>query len=326
MAPPNARRTGFSKRAQYGTFFGYIAALAGAGLGALVLVVSLLNPGAFSGLRGLAADAVAPAGRIAAAGRAGSQSIAADAWGYFTRGTRVAAMERELEVARVQRAEAQGVADENRRLKALLGLADADPRPIAFARLINSTASSPRRYATLSAGRDKGLATGMPVRSPAGVIGRVLEVSNSTSRILLITDPESLLPVMRGRDGVPAFAQGRGDGTLQLRLINLGLNPLKPGDVFVTSGSGGLYAPGMAVAVVVSLTRDGAIARVLSDPTQSAFVAVYPPYALAAQMPEALTPVAEPVAPPKPKTKPAAKSKSSAKPAPDSASKPTGAA
>lgn len=304
MAPPNARRTGFSKRAQYGTFFGYIAALAGAGLGAFVLAVSLLNPDAFASLRGAAANAVAPAGRVAAAGRAGGMGLAATAWGYVTRGSRVAEMERELEVARVQRAENQAVSDENRRLKALLGLADAEPRPIAFARLIASTASSPRRYATLSVGHDKGVITGMPVRSPAGVIGRVLDVSATTARVLLITDPESLLPVMRGRDGVPAFAQGRGDGTLQLRLINLGPNPLKPGDVFVTSGSGGLYAPGMAVAVIVSLTRDGAIARVLSDPTQSEFVAVYPPYAVAAQMPEALVPVAPPSAPAKPRHQP----------------------
>ena len=75
-------------------------------------------------------------------------------------------------------------------------------------------------------------------------------------------------------------------------------------DVFVTSGSGGIYIPGMAIGVVVSLTRDGAVARVLSDPTQSAYVAVYPAYAVAAQMPEALVPVPEqPVMPPKKKKK-----------------------
>ena len=69
MAPPNARRTGFSKRAQYTTFFGYLAAIAGGVVGAGLLVISLLNPGAFAALRGLAADAAAPAGRVAAAGR-----------------------------------------------------------------------------------------------------------------------------------------------------------------------------------------------------------------------------------------------------------------
>jgi rod shape-determining protein MreC len=296
MAPPNARRTGFSKRAQYGTFFGYIAALAGALVGAFVLVVSLLNPGSFASMRGAAADAAAPAGQVAAITRSGSQGFMADLWGYFTWGPRNAAMRRELETARVQLAEARSVADENRRLKALLGLAQAEPRPIAIARLIASTASSPRRFATLSVGRDRGVTLGMPVRSPEGVVGRVLEVAGHTARVLLITDPDSTVPVMRARDGVAAFAQGHGDGTLQLRLVNLGINPLKPGDVIVTSGSGGLYNPGMAVGVVVSLTRDGAIARVLSDPTQSAFVAVYPPYAIAAAMPDALLPAPDPAA------------------------------
>jgi hypothetical protein len=67
----------------------------------------------------------------------------------------------------------------------------------------------------------------------------------------------------------------------------------------------------MAVGVVVSLTRDGGIVRVLSDPTQSAYVAVYPAYAIAAQMPEALVPVPAAAPPAKPakkakKTPPAA--------------------
>jgi len=309
MAPPNARRTGYSRRAQYGTFFGYLAAIAGALVGALALAVSFLDPTAFSGARGLAADAVAPAGRVVAAGRSGGQSALSSLWGYFTWGPRHAAMARELEVARVQLAEARSQTAENHRLKALLGLADADPHPLAFARLIASTASSPRRYATLSVGRDRGVTTGMPVRSAEGVVGRVLEVAEHTARVLLVTDPESLVPVMRARDGLPAFAQGHGDGTLEVRLISLGINPLKAGDVFVTSGSGGIYTPGMAVGVVVSLTRDGAIARVLSDPTQSSFVAVYPSYAVAARMPEALAPPPPPPAPPaktKKKKKPAA--------------------
>jgi rod shape-determining protein MreC len=44
--------------------------------------------------------------------------------------------------------------------------------------------------------------------------------------------------------------------------------------VLVTSGSGGLYHPGTPVAVVSVLTRDGAIARVLSDPATSDFVMI----------------------------------------------------
>jgi rod shape-determining protein MreC len=46
--------------------------------------------------------------------------------------------------------------------------------------------------------------------------------------------------------------------------------------VFVTSGSGGIYRPGIPVAQVESLLSDGAIARIVSDPAASEFVLVEP--------------------------------------------------
>ena len=107
-------------------------------------------------------------------------------------------------------------------------------------------------------------------------MGRVLEASRSSSRVLLITDSESVLPVRRAGDNTVAFAEGRGDGLINIRLINLGINPLKRGDVFVTSGAGGLYRPGIAVAIVTRLTDDGAVARIISNPAATDFVAVEP--------------------------------------------------
>ena len=77
----------------------------------------------------------------------------------------------------------------------------------------------------------------------------MLEAGRATSRVLLITDGESVVPVRRASDGIAAFAQGNADGTLQIRLISLGINPLKRGDALVTSGSGGLYRPGTPIAV-----------------------------------------------------------------------------
>jgi len=308
MAPPTARRTGFSKRAQYGTFFGYIAAFAGALVGAGVLVVSLLDHTAFSGARSFAADVAAPAGTAVAVGRSGAHEAGSVLSGWLTWGSTNARMAKEVELARVQLVEARALRNENARLKALLGLRDGAgtdaSRPVAFARLINSTGSSLRRFATVSAGRADGVATGMPVRSPLGLVGRVLEVGSHSARVLLITDPESVVPVRRARDGLAAFALGHGDGTLQIRLINLGPNPLKPGDVFVSSGAGGLYWPDTAVGVVMEVNRDGAVARVLSDPTASEFVAVQPIFAEAVGMSAALLPPPQPPAPPKPPRKP----------------------
>ena len=274
MAPPANRRSGHSRRAQYSTFAGYILAFAGILAAGLLLIVSARSPAAFSGVRSAAADVGAPAGRLAASTRANTRSWWEVLAGYATSGAETARLKREVEITRVRLAEAQATVVENRRLKAALALMEGDPRPIAAARLIASTSSSTRRFATLGAGSRQGVAVGMPVRSPLGLIGRVLEVGASTARVLLITDGESLVPVRRASDGVDATAEGQGNGTLRLRLNNLGINPLKRGDAFVTSGSGGLYRPGIAIAVVVRLLPDGAIAKPLSDPGATDLVVV----------------------------------------------------
>jgi rod shape-determining protein MreC len=279
MAPPRNRRPGYSRRAYNSIFFAYVAAAAGVLLGAVLLASSMANPGGFATLRGLGNDLVQPVAR----GAADLRGWFADGWdvlcAYATWGPENARLQREVALARVKSVESAALADENRRLKALLQLADDTPKPVANAWLVASTSGNTRRYATISAGARAGVRPGMPVRAPLGLVGRVLEVGQFSARVLMITDTQSVVPVRRASDGLPAFATGKGDGTLQLRLLTLGINPLKPGDAFVTSGSGGLYWPGTPIAVVSSLTRDGAIARVLGDPTTSDAVAVQPQWA-----------------------------------------------
>ena len=77
--------------------------------------------------------------------------------------------------------------------------------------------------------------TEMPVRSERGLVGRVLEAGRGTARVLLLTDSQSVVPVRLARADVAAFAEGRGDGLIQIRLINLGINPIRKGDLLVTS-------------------------------------------------------------------------------------------
>ncbi|KQM17489.1 rod shape-determining protein MreC [Novosphingobium sp. Leaf2] len=274
MAPPANRRSGFSRRAQYSTFLHYAAGFIGAVVGLILLVVSIVNPDAFSILRGAASDVTESPAQVVAQGRGASQNFITTVAGFFKTGSQHARLERELAEAKLRLVETQAIRLENARLKQLMNLHEDDAQPVAYARMVGSTASSTRRFATLGAGRDRGVAKGMPVRSHMGLVGRVLEVGASSARVLLVTDTESVVPVRRARDGVPAFAQGVGDGTIRLRLLNLGLNPLRPGDVMVTSGSGGLYRPGTPIAVVAQLLRDGAIARVLSNPSDTDYVVV----------------------------------------------------
>lgn len=278
MVAPGNRRPGHSRRAQYGTFFSYVFAVIGLGLGVMFLASAYDEAPGVADLRADAADAASSPAQAGASARTASQSWAEVLGGYFTSGSRVARLEREVAEARVKLAESAAQAEENKRLKALLGLTEVEPRPVAIARLIGSTSSSTRRFATLGAGSAQGVRPGMPVRSPLGLVGRVTEVGDRSARVLLITDTASSVPVRRASDGVQAYATGRGDGTLAIRLTTSGLNPLKKGDAIVTSGSGGLYRPGEAVGVVTQVTRDGAIASPLSDPGMTEFVAVEQPW------------------------------------------------
>lgn len=270
------RRSGFSKRAQYTLFTGYILAGLGTLVGTLLLAVSLWHPPFLAGLRGGAQDMAAPATRSVAIARTESKGLIATVQGYLRAGSQNAALKREVEIARIRLKEAEAVRRENTQLKALLAIRDGDARPVAVARLVGSTASSARRFAYLGAGSEQGVAVGMPVVSPRGVVGRILETGRSSSRVLLLLDTESVLPVRRSNDELVAFAEGRGDSLLRIKLINLGINPLKVGDLFVTSGAGGYYRPGTAVAILTEKNDDGGLARIVSDPAATDFVAVMP--------------------------------------------------
>ncbi len=276
MAPPSSRRTGHSRKAQYSVFTGYVLAAVGAVIGAILLGISLWQPAAFSGARGLADDTVEPVGRAGAEVRSDSSGVIDTIRDYFRAGRQNAQLRKENELARIKMAEAEAVQHENARLKALLDLKEQDVAPIAVTRLVGSSTTSTRRFAYIGAGRADGVQVGMPVRSPRGIVGRVLEVASSTSRVLLLTDSESVLPVRSARDDTVAFAEGRGDGLLRIRLVNLGINPIKEGDLFITSGAGGYYRPGVAVAIATKVTNDGAVARLVTDPSAADFVSVEP--------------------------------------------------
>lgn len=278
MAPTGSRRSGYSRRAQYNLFTGYVIAGIGALIGAILLALSFFQPQLFGGLRGAAQDGVSPATETAATVRTGTKGFWDNISGYYRAGSKNAELKREMEIARIRLAEADAVRTENKRLKGLLNLQDRETKPVAVARLVGSSASSTRRFAYLGAGSRNGVAIGMPVRSPRGVVGRILEVSSESSRVLLLTDTESVLPVRRAQDEVVAFAEGRGDGLIRIKLINLGINPLEPGDIFVTSGAGGYYPPGIAVAILTETTDDGGLARIISDPAATDYVSVEPIY------------------------------------------------
>lgn len=264
--PPSNRRPGFSRRAQYSHFLGYVIAATGALVALGLVALSSFDPIAFRALRGGIAEMTTPlSGAMAGVGRG---FAAVPAW--FGEHARVIEQNRELRKELIdQRAmimRARTLSYDNRRLRAMLRVRDGVVAPVVAARLVNSTASSTRRFATLNAGTRQGVERGQPVRGPDGLIGRVVEVSPNAARVMLLTDAESIVPVRRTRDGLAAIAVGRGDGWVELKSAAGAAVSFARGDVFVTSGSGGLFPPGIPVARATRNTTDTVLGRLFAPP------------------------------------------------------------
>jgi rod shape-determining protein MreC len=118
----------------------------------------------------------------------------------------------------------------------------------------------------------------MPVRSPEGLVGRIIDSGALASRVLLVSDRANIVPARLLRNGIPVIAQGRGDGTIDVRPLEVGRNPFKRGDLIITSGTGGLYPPNVPIGRVVKLLDDGAVALPLADPASISFAIVEPPF------------------------------------------------
>lgn len=283
MAAPRHRRRGFSRRVQYGLFAGYVIAIAGMLLAAGLLLVARLDPRAFGTLRGLVVDAGALFTGIGRSGVNATHDANDAISAYFNAAHQNRALKEELDRNRRALILAKVISAENARLKKLARLTENLPAPIVSARLIGSTATGQRRFATLSAGTASGIRFGMSVQSPEGLVGRVHESGIFAARVLLLTDGETAVPVRIVRSGGAALATGQGDGTMEIRGLIAGGRPFRRGDIAVTSGTGGVYTPNIPVAVVTTVRGDRAIARPLADPARADFAAVYPIFQMPAE-------------------------------------------
>lgn len=261
MSPSRDRRPGFSRRAQYGLFFTYVLGIAGALVGAAFLVLSAVNPSAFAAARLAAAEVTAPVSAALGTVARGVAAVPTAIGTWINVHGDNARLRAELERARPALIAGRVAALDNTRLRQLLRLRELGRGSVAAARIVSTSASSTRRLGLLYAGLWQGVREGQPVQGPDGLIGRVVEAGPNTARVLLVTDAESVVPVRRLRDGRPALAAGRGDGLVDIRTIDTADGQFRHGDVFVTSGTGGIFNPGVAVARVLRAGTDSAPAR-----------------------------------------------------------------
>ena len=282
MAASAGPRPGWSRRAQYSLFFSFLAVIAGLIVGLALLILSLAAPKSYAAVRGVALDATAPITGALSEVTTTATGLFSGAGDYWNAAQQNGELKRQRNALMRRMVEARAILEENQQLKAALQLRQRSSKAVAAGRVVGSSFESPRRFAVISVGTSDGVAVGMPVRSPEGLIGRIIESGMIASRVLLVTDRANIVPARILRGGQPVISTGRGDGTIDVRPLEVGKNPFRPGDIIITSGTGGLYPPLVPIAKVIRLDDDGAIAIPIADPSRVSFAIVEPPYEPAA--------------------------------------------
>ncbi len=162
----------------------------------------------------------------------------------------------ELLVLGARQARLQVEADENARLRALLGAARRHSLDVQLAPILDIDLDPTRQRLVLDAGSRDGVQVGQSVIDAGGLLGQIIQVTPDTATVLLLTDLEHAVPVTVSRTGVRLVAYGIGrSDRLELRNIPVSAD-VKEGDVVVTSGLGGRFPPGFPVGTVVALRPD----------------------------------------------------------------------
>ncbi len=139
---------------------------------------------------------------------------------------------------------------ENQRLRELLGSPVHKESRKMVAELLSVDSDPFSHQVLINKGALDGVYNGQAVINDQGVIGQVLHVGSTTSRVLLITDSSHGIPVRVLRNDLRAIASGSGELD-KLELRHLPRNTaIQVGDLLVTSGLGGRFPEGYPVATV----------------------------------------------------------------------------
>lgn len=140
--------------------------------------------------------------------------------------------------------------DVNERYEKLLNLRTEPPVETVTARSVLVSRGPFNNNRLIDAGSDKHIAFGNPVITDQGLVGRVVGISPNVSRVLMVTDVSSRIPVMIMRSDGRAMMTGDGGGYPKLDWVR-GRDTVREGDQILTSGDGGVFPRGLPVGEAV---------------------------------------------------------------------------
>ena len=135
-------------------------------------------------------------------------------------------------------------------LRELLKVLPERKNKIITARAITAPGGVFANTVLINAGKDYGIEIGQPAISSLGLVGYVINVGMKTSRIILLIDINSMIPVYFTSSNWPAVVQGQSGELLKIKFLSSKARPIE-GEMVQTSGHGGRLPSGINVGKVV---------------------------------------------------------------------------
>lgn len=163
-----------------------------------------------------------------------------------------AELRRELAQLRLENAQLAVAGEENVRLRRLLGLHPKYVAGTLTATVIGRGPAPQSQILYLDRGARQGVRAGMPVITPQGVVGKIERVLANESQAMVLTDPSLGAGAASGDGAVSGVLRGAGAQGCRLQWIRVG-EPVKPGELLLTSGQDRIFPPGLPLGRVESV-------------------------------------------------------------------------
>ncbi len=143
---------------------------------------------------------------------------------------------------------------ETQRLQRLLAMRQASQAAFLSARVVGKDATNWFKTILLDRGSREGVRRNQPVLAPDGLVGRVVEVTPTSAKVQLLTDPVSAVGGLVQRTRVTGIVSGNLGAGARVRYLPL-LGDVVVGDEVVTSGMGGVFPKGIPVGRIIAVER-----------------------------------------------------------------------
>ena len=179
-------------------------------------------------------------------------------------------LKKALEVYRQKELSVEYLTNENKNLKKILESDDTlFKKHIVLSKVLIDKDSPYLKSIIINRGSKSGILKGMPVMDKEFLVGRIVETNYLSSRVLLLNDLNSRIPVIFGKEGVQAILKGTGGSKPALEYLPEGYVIQEGIDVF-TSGKDGIFLPGSPIG---KTTEEGEV-ELFSESSQLSFVKV----------------------------------------------------